>query len=104
MATTADPGLRRLGAVATAESISFAVLLVGSVLRRTTELDLVPVLGALHGVLFIALVAGLVLTWRRLGWSPLFWLATATVLSPGAHWIVAAERRRRAHRLASHPA
>jgi integral membrane protein len=90
-----DPDLRRLGAVATAETISFAVLLVGSVLKRTTEFDPVPVLGSVHGALFLGLVVGLALSWRRLGWSPLFWLATATVLSPGAHWIVAAERRKR---------
>ena len=93
--TAADPDLRRLGAVATAESMSFAVLLVGSVLKRTTEFDPVPVLGALHGALFLALVALLVLNRSGLGWSPAFWLAAATVMSPGAHWIVAAECRQR---------
>jgi integral membrane protein len=93
--TAPDDDLRLLGAVATTESTSFAVLLVGSVLKRTTEFDPVPLLGALHGALFLALVAVLALCWRRLGWSPLFWVATATVLSPGAHWIVAAERRKR---------
>ena len=97
----ADPDLRRLGAVATAESMSFAVLLVGSVLKRTTDSDPVPVLGAVHGALFLALVALLVLNRRRLDWSPEFWIAAATVLSPGAHWIVAAERRQRQ---ALHPA
>ena len=92
----ADPGLRGLGAIATVESISFAVLLVGSVLKRTTEFDPVPVLGAVHGALFVVLVIALVLYRQRLDWSPLFWFAAATVLSPGAHWIVAAHRRQRA--------
>ena len=94
--TQADAGLRALGAIATAESISFAVLLVGSVLKRTTQFDPVPVLGATHGALFLALVAALVLHRRRLRWSPAFWLAAATVLSPGAHWIIAAHRRQSA--------
>lgn len=89
------PGLRRLQWVASAETTSFAVLLVGSVLRRTTEVDIVPVVGALHGALFVALVLLLVVNHRVLGWSLPFWLAVATVLSPGAHWAVAAERRER---------
>ena len=91
----ADSDLRGLGAIATAESISFAVLLTGSVLKRTTEFDPVPVLGSVHGALFLSLVIALVLYRRRLGWEPVFWLAAATVLSPGAHWIIAAERRSR---------
>ena len=96
-----DPDLRRLGAVATAESMSFGVLLVGSVLKRTTDFDPVPVLGPLHGALFLALLALLVLSRSGLGWSTGFWISAATVLSPGAHWIVAAERRQRQ---ALHPA
>ena len=48
--------LRALRVVALVEGISFVVLLVCSVLKRTTDLDLVPVMGPVHGVLFVALV------------------------------------------------
>ena len=48
---------RALRLVALLETVSFAVLLVGSVLKRTTEFDPVPVLGPIHGVGFVVLVA-----------------------------------------------
>ena len=85
---------RVLRAVALLETLSFAVLLVGSVLKRTTGPDLVPVLGPLHGALFLALV-GLVLGERRaMGWSWWFTAVMLTVGSPGAHFAVAATARR----------
>lgn len=86
--------LRLLGWVATAESVSFAVLLVGSVLRRTTDIDIVPVIGAVHGTLFIALVLLVLVNRRHLAWGWLWTAAVLTVLSPGAHFPVAAQRRR----------
>jgi integral membrane protein len=42
--------------VALAEATSFLLLLVASVLKRTTDTDLVPILGPLHGALFVAYV------------------------------------------------
>lgn len=87
---------RVLRGVALAESLSFAVLLVGSVLKRTSDLDLVPVLGPLHGALFLALVVLVLGERRAMGWSWGFTAVMLTVGSPGAHFAVAATRPVRA--------
>ena len=81
---------RALRVVALLESLSFLVLLVGSVLKRTTDTDLVPVLGPVHGALFVALVVLVLDNLRRLRWAPWFTLVMLTVGSPGAHFAVAA--------------
>jgi integral membrane protein len=85
---------RVLRAVALLESLSFAVLLVGSVLKRTTETDLVPVLGPVHGALFLALGVLVLGERRAMGWSWRFTLVMLTLGSPGAHFAVAATARR----------
>ena len=85
--TAPSPLLR---VVALAESLSFAVLLVCSVLKRTTELDLVPVLGPVHGTLFLALVLLVLTQLRVLRWGPVFTFVMLTVGSPGAHFAVRA--------------
>ena len=79
-----------LRVVALLESLSFVVLPVGSLLKRTTELDLVPVLGPLHGALFVALVVLVLACWQQLRWAPWFALVMLTVGSPGAHFAVSA--------------
>ena len=79
-----------LRVVALLESLSFAVLLVGSVLKRTTGPDLVPVLGPVHGALFVALVVLVLACLPRLRWAPWFTLVMLTVGSPGAHFAVRA--------------
>lgn len=84
--------LRALRVVALLETASFAVLLVGSVLRRTTDVDIVPVLGPIHGALFLGLVALVLATLDRLRWSWWFTLVMLTVGSPGAHFAVRATR------------
>jgi integral membrane protein len=84
--------MRALRVVALLESLSFAVLLVGSVLKRTTGPDLVPVLGALHGGLFLALVVLVLAGLEQLRWSWWFTLVMLTVGSPGAHFAVRATR------------
>ena len=81
-----------LRVVALLESLSFAVLLVGSVLKRTTGPDLVPVLGPVHGALFVALVLLVLVSLPRLRWAPWFTLVMLTVGSPGAHFAVRATR------------
>ena len=83
---------RLLRLVATLESLSFALLIVSSVLKRTTDLDLVPVLGPVHGGLFVALVVLVLDNLRRLRWAPWFTLVMLTVGSPGAHFAVAATK------------
>jgi integral membrane protein len=82
--------LRALRVVALLETLSFAVLLVGSVLKRTTGPDLVPVLGPLHGALYLGLVVLVLASLERLRWSWWFTLLMLTVGSPGAHFAVQA--------------
>ncbi|MCU1621943.1 MAG: hypothetical protein JWL79_788 [Frankiales bacterium] len=90
MTTTAvEPTtLRALRLVALVETVSFAILLVCSVLKRTTSFNAVPVMGPVHGVLFLGLVY-LVLTQRgRTGWSWPKTLLVVTIGSPFAHFFV----------------
>jgi integral membrane protein len=89
---TADRAVRLLRVVALVESLSFLVLLVGSVLRRTTGPDIVPVLGPVHGALYVALVVLVLACLPRLRWSTWFTLVMLTVGSPGAHVAVRATR------------
>jgi integral membrane protein len=84
--------LRALRVVALVESLSFALLLVGSVLKRTTELDVVPALGPVHGALYVLLVVLVLACLDRLRWSWWFTLVMLTVGSPGAHFAVKAQR------------
>ncbi len=87
---TSSTAVRALRVVALLESLSFAVLLVGSLLKRTTGPDLVPLLGPLHGALFTALIVLVLLCWRQLRWAPWFALVMLTIGSPGAHFAVRA--------------
>ena len=82
--------MRALRTVALLESVSFAVLLVCSVLKRTTDLDLVPVMGPVHGLLFVGLVVLVLEARDRIGWSWPFTALMLTVGSPGAHFAVRA--------------
>ena len=84
--------MQSLRLVALVETLSFAVLLVGSVLKRTTELDIVPVLGPLHGALFVALIFLVLANLPLLRWSWWFTLVMLTIGSPGAHFAVRATR------------
>ncbi len=80
--------LRALHLVALVETTSFAVLLVCSVLKRTTSFDAVPVMGPIHGALFVALVLLVLQTRPQLGWSGLRTLVVLTIGSPFAHFFV----------------
>ncbi|MBZ4017186.1 DUF3817 domain-containing protein [Streptomyces purpurogeneiscleroticus] len=61
--------LRRLRLVSAPEAVSFLLLLICSVLKRTTEFNAVPALGAIHGVLFILYVIFWLDAWNRTKWS-----------------------------------
>ncbi|MFE1036442.1 DUF3817 domain-containing protein [Streptomyces sp. NPDC058807] len=61
--------LRRLRLVSGPEAISFLLLLVCSVLKRTTDFNAVPVMGAVHGFLFILYVIFWADAWNRAKWS-----------------------------------
>ncbi|MEU7060093.1 DUF3817 domain-containing protein [Streptomyces sp. NPDC046197] len=62
--------LRRLRLVSAPEAVSFLLLLVCSVLKRTTDFNAVPVMGSIHGVLFILYVLFWADAWNRTKWSP----------------------------------
>ncbi|WP_030816027.1 DUF3817 domain-containing protein [Streptomyces sp. NRRL F-2799] len=61
--------IRRLRLVSAPEAVSFLVLLLCSVLKRTTDFNAVPVMGAVHGVLFILYVIFWLDAWNRTKWS-----------------------------------
>ncbi|RZU44538.1 integral membrane protein [Streptomyces sp. BK022] len=61
--------LRRLRLVSAPEAVSFLVLLLCSVLKRTTDFNAVPVMGAIHGVLFVLYVIFWLDAWNRTKWS-----------------------------------
>ncbi|MFJ6669287.1 MULTISPECIES: DUF3817 domain-containing protein [unclassified Streptomyces] len=61
--------IRRLRLVSAPEAVSFIVLLVCSVLKRTTDFNAVPVMGAIHGVLFVLYVLFWADAWNRARWS-----------------------------------
>jgi integral membrane protein len=60
--------LRRLRLISTPEAVSFLLLLVCSVLKRTTEFNAVPVMGAVHGALFVLYVIFWLDAWNRAKW------------------------------------
>lgn len=60
--------LRRLRLVSAPEAVSFLLLLLCSVLKRTTDFNAVPVMGMVHGVLFILYVVFWADSWRRARW------------------------------------
>ncbi|MDQ0406402.1 DUF3817 domain-containing protein [Streptomyces sp. NPDC005047] len=72
--------LRRLRLVSGPEAISFLLLLVCSVLKRTTDFNAVPVMGAVHGILFVLYVLFWADAWNRAKW-PLKTAALYFVLS-----------------------
>ncbi|MER5255631.1 MULTISPECIES: DUF3817 domain-containing protein [unclassified Streptomyces] len=61
--------LRRLRLVSAPEAVSFLLLIICSVLKRTTEFNAVPVMGMVHGVLFILYVLFWLDAWNRTKWN-----------------------------------
>ncbi|MFI6350697.1 DUF3817 domain-containing protein [Streptomyces sp. NPDC050560] len=61
--------LRRLRLISVPEAVSFLLLLVCSVLKRTTDFNAVPVMGAVHGILFVAYVVLWADAWRTARWG-----------------------------------
>ncbi|WP_354642367.1 DUF3817 domain-containing protein [Kitasatospora camelliae] len=62
--------VHRLRLVSGPEGLSFLLLLVCSVLKRTTEFNAVPVMGAVHGALFLLYLVFLALAWDAARWEP----------------------------------
>jgi integral membrane protein len=92
--TTQSESWQALRVLAALEGLSFAVLLVCSVLKRTTPYDLVPIAGTLHGVLYLIVVLLVLENLRRLRWAPWFTAVMLTVGSPGIHFPLRAHDRR----------
>lgn len=61
--------LRRLRLISAVEAVSFLLLLVCSVLKRTTDFDAVPAMGMVHGVLFVLYLVFWALAWYRARWT-----------------------------------
>ncbi|MEU9750775.1 DUF3817 domain-containing protein [Streptomyces niveus] len=72
--------LHRLRLVSAPEAVSFLLLLVCSVLKRTTDFDAVFPMGLIHGLLFVLYVIFWLDAWRRVKW-PLGTAALYFVLS-----------------------
>ncbi|MEU6605663.1 DUF3817 domain-containing protein [Streptomyces shenzhenensis] len=62
--------LRRLRLVSAPEAVSFLILLLCSVLKRTTDFNAVPVMGGIHGLLFVLYVVFWADAWNRAKWGP----------------------------------
>ncbi|RAJ41474.1 integral membrane protein [Kitasatospora sp. SolWspMP-SS2h] len=62
--------VHRLRLVSGPEGLSFLLLLVCSVLKRTTSFNAVPVMGMVHGVLFILYLVFLVQAHQARRWEP----------------------------------
>ncbi|MBZ6473534.1 DUF3817 domain-containing protein [Streptomyces griseocarneus] len=61
--------LRRLRLVSTPEAVSFLLLGICAVLKRTTDFNAVPVLGPVHGILFIIYVIFWLDAWNKTKWA-----------------------------------
>jgi integral membrane protein len=60
--------LRRLRLVSAPEAVSFLILLVCSVLKRTTDFNAVPVMGSVHGLLVVLYAVFWLDAWYRAKW------------------------------------
>jgi integral membrane protein len=86
--------LQALRVLAVVEGLSFVLLLVTSVLKRTTDYNFVPVMGPVHGFLYVAVVLLVLENLRTLGWSRWFTAVMLTVGSPGIHFPLQAQVRK----------
>ncbi|KNE80607.1 MULTISPECIES: DUF3817 domain-containing protein [Streptomyces] len=80
--------VRRLRLVSAVEAVSYLLLLVCSVLKRTTDFNAVPVMGAIHGVLVILFLLFLADAWNRTKWpvkQPLVYFVLS-LIPVGGFW------------------
>jgi integral membrane protein len=62
--------VRRFRAVALLEAATYVLLVVTAVARRVSDLDLVPLVGPVHGVVFLVYVALALRVAGPLRWAP----------------------------------
>ena len=80
--------LRNFKAVALIEATTFLLLLVSSVLKRTSDFELgVTILGPIHGIFFIAYVVMALSLREPMGWNGkvTFWILVGAVLPFGGY-------------------
>ncbi|MFJ8432473.1 DUF3817 domain-containing protein [Kitasatospora sp. NPDC094019] len=61
--------VHRLRLVSGPEGVSFLLLLLCSVLKRTTSFNGVPVMGMVHGILFVLYVVFWIMAWQSQKWD-----------------------------------
>ncbi|WP_084704081.1 DUF3817 domain-containing protein [Phaeacidiphilus oryzae] len=95
--------VHRLRLVSMPEAVSFILLLVCVVLKSTTSFNAVPVMGWVHGILFILYVLFWLDGWKTQRWSfrRAAWLFILSVLPTGGFF---AERTLAREELAGGPA
>ena len=64
-----NSAVHRLRLVSMPEGLSFLILLVCSVLKRTTSFNAVPVMGMVHGMIFILYVIFALIAWKGQRWT-----------------------------------
>ncbi|MEZ0090571.1 DUF3817 domain-containing protein [Streptacidiphilus sp. EB129] len=83
-----NSAVHRLRLVSMPEGMSFVLLLVCTVLKYTTSFNAVPVLGPIHGILFIFYVVFALEAWRRQRWSfgRAAWIMALSVIPGGGFY------------------
>ncbi|WP_171166314.1 DUF3817 domain-containing protein [Streptomyces sp. I05A-00742] len=61
--------LRRLRLISAPEACSFLLLILCSLLKRTTDFNAVPAMGMVHGILFLIYVVFWVDAWNKAKWN-----------------------------------
>jgi integral membrane protein len=66
---TTTLSLNLLRMISAPEGVSFILLIIASVLKRTTDFNAVPVLGMIHGMLFVVYVVLWAFAWYCTRWN-----------------------------------
>jgi integral membrane protein len=83
-----NSAVHRLRLVSMPEGLSFLLLLVCSVLKRTTSFNAVPVMGMVHGILFTLYAVFALIAWYQQRWvfKRAAWILVLSVLPFGGFY------------------
>jgi integral membrane protein len=83
-----NSAVHRLRLVSMPEGLSFVLLLICTVLKYTTSFNAVPVLGMLHGILFIFYVVFALWAWYAQRWTfqHAAWVLVLSVIPGGGFY------------------
>jgi integral membrane protein len=83
-----NSAVHRLRLVSMPEGLSFLLLLVCSVLKRTTSFNAVPVMGSVHGTLFTLYAVFALIAWYQQRWAfrRAAWILLLSVLPFGGFY------------------